>query len=182
MPFDIAPLPGLFRLLLLVIAGVAGTYDVLYRRIPNWVVLAGLIAGFAAHAYTSGWTGVLTAAEGFGLGFAVYLVFHLLRGMGAGDVKLMGALGCIAGPLHWFVLFVGTALLGGVVAVALALTRGRLYSTLLNVGQLMRELVLLRAPYKQQPQLDMHHVGALRAPHGTIIAVAAVFLMLGRLL
>ena len=182
LPFNLVPLPLLFRVLLLTVAVIAGIYDWRYRRIPNWLVLAGLIAGFACHCYVEGLAGLVTAAEGFGLAFVIYFVLHLLRGMGAGDVKLMAALGAIAGPASWLVLFVGTALLGGVVAVFITLAHGRLYSTLWNVGQIVKELALFRAPYKNQPQLDLHHKGALRAPHGTIIAVTAMLLTLVRFL
>ncbi len=126
--------------------------------------------------------GLVIAAEGFGLAFVIYFVLYLLRGMGAGDVKLMAALGCIAGPMSWLVLFLGTAILGGLVAVVLTLAHGRFYSTLWNVGQIVKELALFRAPYKNQPQLDLHHKAALRAPHGTIIAVTAVLLAIARVL
>ena len=181
-PLNLLPLPVLFRILLLLVAIVAGLFDWKYRRIPNWLVLLGLIAGFASHCYVQGVAGLIIAAEGFGLAFAIYFVLYLLRGMGAGDVKLMAALGCIAGPTSWFVLFLGTAILGGLVAVILTLAHGRFYSTLLNVLQIVKELSLFRAPYKNQPQLDLHHKAALRAPHGAIIAVTAVLLVIARLL
>jgi len=191
MPFEslgFVPLTLAFRLLLLSVAVVAGIYDWKYRRIPNWLCLAGLIAGFASHCYfggvASGWAGglagLMVAAKGFGLAALIYLVLYLLRGMGAGDVKLMAALGSIAGPMSWFLLFLATAMLGGVVAVCLSLAHGRFYSTLMNVGQLVKELTLFRAPFKSQPQLDLHYKGALRAPHGTIIASTAVLLVIAR--
>jgi prepilin peptidase CpaA len=180
LPFHFVPLPLVFRALLLLVAVVAGIYDWKYRRIPNWLTLAGLIAGFSCHCYLGGWAGLLVAAEGFGLGGGIYFVLYMLRGMGAGDVKLMAALGSIAGPMSWFILFLATSILGGVVAVCMTLAYGRFYSTLWNVAQIVKELALFRAPYKQQPQLDLHHKAALRAPHGTIIAATAVLLVIAR--
>lgn len=180
MPLHIEPLPLLLRALLLSVAIVAAIYDWRFRRIPNWLCLAGLIAGFCAQIYLRGAGGLLAAGEGFGLALLVYLPLYLLRGMGAGDVKLMAALGSIAGPMSWFVLFVVTAVLGGAVGIMLSLVYGRLYSTLWNVGQIVKELALFRAPYKNQPQVDLHHPGALRTPHGVIIAVTAIGLALAR--
>lgn len=179
---NLIPLPLLFQILLLSVAIVAGIFDWRCRRIPNWLALLGLIAGFSAHCYVGGVGGLIVAAEGFGLGLLVYFVLYLLRGMGAGDVKLMAALGCIAGPTNWFVLFLAASILGAVVAVVMTLAYGRFYSTLWNVGQIVKELALFRAPYKNQPQLDLHHKAALRAPHGTIIAAAAVLLVIARVL
>ena len=181
-PLDFVPLPLLFRLLLLSVAVVAGIYDWRYRRIPNWLALAGIVAGFSCHCYLEGVAGLLVAGEGFGLAALIYFLLYLVRGMGAGDVKLMAALGSIAGPMSWLLLFLATSILGGVVAVCLSLGHGRLYSTLLNVSQLVKELTLFRAPYKRQPQLELHHADALRSPHGTVIAVTALLLVLARCL
>jgi prepilin peptidase CpaA len=179
-PLHFVPLPLVFRTLLLLVAVVAGIYDWKYRRIPNWLTLAGLVAGFSFHCYLGGWAGLLFAAKGFGLAALIYFVMYLLRGMGAGDVKLMAALGSIAGPMSWLVLFLATSILGAVVAVCMTLAYGRFYSTLWNVAQIVKELALFRAPYKKQPQLDLHHKAAIRAPHGTIIAATAVLLALAR--
>ena len=167
-------------MLLLTVAVVAGVYDWRYRRIPNWLTLAGLIAGFSFHCYLGGVAGLLIAAKGFGLAALIYFALYLLRGMGAGDVKLMAALGSIAGPMSWFLLFLATSILGAIVAVCMTLAYGRFHSTLMNVGQIVKELALFRAPYKSQPQIDLHHSAALRAPHGTIIAATAVLLAIAR--
>ena len=181
-PLNFVPLPLVLRILLLLVAVVAGIYDWRYRRIPNWLSLAGLVAGFSGHFYLGGLAGLLVAAKGFGLAALIYLMLYLVRGMGAGDVKLMAALGSIAGPMSWLLLFLATSILGAVVAVVMSLAYGRLYSTLWNVGQIVKELTLFRAPYKRQPQLELHHAAALRTPHGTIIATTAVLLVIARLL
>jgi prepilin peptidase CpaA len=181
-PLHFLPLPLVFRALLLVVAVVAGVYDWRYRRIPNWLALAGLVGGFSCHWYLGGLAGLLSAAQGFGLAAVIYFALYLLRGMGAGDVKLMAALGSIAGPMSWLALFLATCILGAVVAIFMSLAYSRLRSTIWNVGQLIKELALFRAPYKKQPQLDLHHKAALRAPHGTIIAATAVLLVLARAL
>src|SRR4051794_15183540 len=112
-----APLPDLLRLLLVVVAVAAGVTDILWRKIPNWLALAAVIAGFAVRYYVGGTPGLITAAKGLGLAFLIYFPLWLLRAMGAGDVKLMAALGAIAGPGHWLLIFLAAGILGAVAAL-----------------------------------------------------------------
>src|SRR4051812_38165028 len=109
-------LDGAAQILLGILTLVAAGYDIRYRRIPNWLVLAGIVTGFAWNLfYSSGWSGLGHAAAGLGLGFALYFPLYLLRARGAGDVKLLAAVGAIAGPENCFWIFILTALLGGVI-------------------------------------------------------------------
>jgi len=94
--------------------------------------------------------------------------------MGAGDVKLMGAVGAVIGPWNWLGVFVLTGLLGGVIGLALAFSRGRVLTTLLNVGYIMKELACLRAPYLKREDLDVANPDALRLPHGAVITLGAI--------
>jgi len=169
-------LPDPLRILLVVVACAAGIIDIRTRRIPNWLCAAGLVAGFAARFYLEGAQGLLIAAEGFGLATLIYLPLWLLRGMGAGDVKLMAALGAIAGPKQWFVLFIASAIVGAALALVVVMRRGRLGATAMNTLYLAKELVLLRAPWKALPQTDFRHEEALRIPHGAAIGAAALVL------
>jgi len=91
-------LPGTGQILLGILVAIAAIFDIRYRRIPNWLVLAGINAGFVWNSSVSGWSGLGRAAEGLGLGFALYFPLYLIRARGAGDVKLLAAVGAIAGP------------------------------------------------------------------------------------
>lgn len=68
----------------------------------------------------------------------IFLIFYLSGGMGAGDVKLIAAVGCIAGLSNSVYLLVLTALAGGVMGIGMALMRGRLRETLFNVAALAK--------------------------------------------
>lgn len=95
--------------------------DIKNRRIPNKVVLSGLLAALAFHAYVSGWEGLGSAAIGAVTGLLVLLPINLLRLMGAGDVKLMamaGAFGASAQTTLWMVLY--TLLAGGLLVLVYA--------------------------------------------------------------
>src|SRR3569833_3024733 len=103
----------------------AAVYDIRFRSIANWLVLGGIIAGFAWSLYSGGLSGLGLAAEGLGLGFALYFPLYLLKARGAGDVKLLAAVGAIVGPGSCFWVFLLTALLGGIIAMVLLMLRGR---------------------------------------------------------
>ena len=68
----------------------------------------------------------------------IFLIFYLSGGMGAGDVKLIAAVGCIAGLSNSVYLLVLTALANGVMGIGMALMRGRLRETLFNVAALAK--------------------------------------------
>ena len=172
----ITPLAEPLRVLLLTVACTAGIFDIYTRRIPNWLCAFGLAVGISANYCLTGAGGAVLAAKGLSLAFAIYFPFWLLRGMGAGDVKLMAALGAIAGPAHWIVLFITASLLGSVAAFALACRAGRGVDVLLNTVTLARELALFRPPWRALPETDFRDANALRVPHGAIIGAAAILL------
>lgn len=167
-------LVGAGQILLGILVAIAAVFDIRYRRIPNWLVLAGIIVGFSWNVYSSGWSGLLHAAEGLGLGFILYFPLYLIRARGAGDVKLLAAVGAITGPGNCFLIFILTAILGGVIALILLLIRGRLRKTLFNVGWMLQDLMHLRAPYKSTEELDVTSNKGMRLPHGAMIAVGVL--------
>jgi prepilin peptidase CpaA len=164
-------LPIVVVLLLFALALTAGVVDIRVRRIPNWLVLTGLIAGITVNSVLFGWPGLKLALSGAGFAFAVYFVFYLLRAMGAGDVKLMAAVGALAGLKGWLAIFFFTAIAGGVVALTLLLAKGRFRQTLLNVSIMLYQLSRLQAPYHATEELDVRSGKALRLPHGASIAM-----------
>src|SRR5215467_3013616 len=157
-----------------VIVTIAAVIDVRSRRIPNWLTLSGIILGFALNAllaYPFPLEGLKNAGLGMLFAFGVYFVLYLIRAMGAGDVKLMSAVGAIfASPAVWFRLFIVVALVGGIFALALLLAKGRLRKTVWNVAFLVNELGHARAPFITREELDVKNPKAVTLPHGFTIA------------
>jgi len=164
-------LNGAGQILLGILVAVAAFYDIRSRRIPNWLVLTGIIVGFVFNSYMSGISGFGRAAAGLGLGFILYFPLYLLRARGAGDVKLLAAVGSISGAGNCFWIFLLTAVLGGLIALVMLLFRGRLRHTFFNVGWIMKDIASLRAPYKSNEELDVTTTKGMRLPHGAMIAV-----------
>ncbi len=174
-------MPTLLKIILIGIVLLAGAYDARYRKIPNWLSLSGLILGLGVNVLLSGWAGLGSAALGFGLAMLVYMPLYVIRGMGAGDVKLMAALGAIAGPQNWFGIFIVTALVGGLVSLTAIIIKKRAGQTLLNLTTILSELLCFRRPAKADPHLDVRNPSALRMPHAVNIAVGCMaFLYLSR--
>jgi len=115
----------------------ASWIDYRQRRVPNWLNLAIALAGFAAQAWFNGLSGVGNGALGLAVGFGVLILPWLMHGMGAGDVKLMMAIGVWLGPLATFVSFAAGAAVGGVIAVVMILSSGRLWQAYGNLATIM---------------------------------------------
>jgi prepilin peptidase CpaA len=103
--------------------------DVRARRIPNW--LTGAIAG-AGFGIACGGGGVTPGQAALGLltGLLLMLPGHVIGATGAGDVKLMAAIGAVVGPGLIVRAFLFTAVAGGIFALAVAARRGLLADTL----------------------------------------------------
>jgi prepilin peptidase CpaA len=121
----------------LAIASVACVTDVRSRRIPNALTFGAATLGLIAHASTGGIAGALTSFGGLALGLGLFLPFFLLGGMGAGDVKLLAALGAWVGLADVFWLAMYTSIIGGVLAVTVSLARGYLGTALRNIWTLI---------------------------------------------
>ena len=173
-------LPWSFQVMLVLLVALAAGFDIRYRRIPNWLVVIGMVWGLGMNAFLFEWPGLKMALIGIGLAFLVYFPLFLLRGMGAGDVKLMMAIGALIGPANWFLLFLVTGILGGVVAVAVLIWRRSARRTFYNVFFILGEMLRLRAPYAGNSELDVKNPNAITMPHGATIAAATVMFLIGR--
>jgi prepilin peptidase CpaA len=108
-----------------ILVGLAATIDDLARRqIANWIPAAALAAGFGWQIGQNGvWPGAGYALGGAAAGFAVFLIFYLMGGMGGGDVKLMTGFGALLGAPRLLEAALWTAGIGGVLALGVLAAR-----------------------------------------------------------
>jgi len=174
-------LPLVLKLLLASLVVTAGVYDVLWRRIPNWLVSPAFLAGLGLNALLGAdyAPGLKEAGIGVGLAFLIYFPLYLLGGMGAGDVKLMAAVAAVVGWKNWLVIFVFSGILGGVIALGIVLTKGRLRQTFWNLGYILWEIAHLRSPRLAGEELDVRSPKALTMPHGAVVALGCLFFLGG---
>jgi len=151
----------------LLCGSIASIFDVKSRRVPNFVTAPGVLIGLLFHLTRDGWQQMLTALLAGLICGMVFLVFYLAGGMGAGDVKLIVATGCIAGLPNIGYLLILTALSGGVMAISLATLRGRLKETFLNVGALASHHT--QSGLTPHPALNVLNSNTLRLPYALAI-------------
>ncbi len=132
---------SLGHLAVLLIAGVGCAWDLRTRRIPNALTFGAAAAAVVVAIVTRGADGAASSISGWFIGVGVLFAAYALGGMGAGDVKLLGALGAWLGPTDalWLALYTGVA--GGVIALVWALAHGYL-------GQACRNLWTLFAYWR----------------------------------
>ena len=125
-------------ILALALALVAGLWDWRTRRIPNWLTVPALALGIGMNSVAAGWGGTKTALAGGGLALALLLPLVLLRTLGAGDWKLMGALGAFLGPRQLLAVLLATLLVAGLMAVVQVTWLRRWKTTLRNIIEITR--------------------------------------------
>jgi len=171
------PPPGVIAILVTLVL-IAALYDVRFRLIPNWLTGIGILSGLAMNTFLyQGWPGLKLSLIGFAIAFAVNFVMYLLHFRGAGDVKLMAAIGAMVGWQDWFAIFLFSAIVGGVISLILIVLKKRAKKTLFNVGFMLNELKSGRAAYMKREELDVKSDKALRLPAGAVIAIGVVFFL-----
>lgn len=120
---------GMLALLLV----VATVVDVRERRIPNWLVASGMVAGLAFHMISPQGNGVVFALSGLAVGIAALLPMYVLRMMGAGDVKLMGMIGAFLGTTGVIGAVLASMAAGGILALTIAVGKRMLPELLANL-------------------------------------------------
>jgi len=160
----------------LALATVAAVIDVREHRIPNWLTYPGIILGVVLRWLAFGWNGLGTALAGCLLAGGIVFLFYVVRALGAGDVKLLAAIGSLVGPGHVVVVLLATAICGGVLGIVYALYRGRLGTTLRNVGSVLK--FHSGSGLSVHPELNLDNPSALRMPYGLAIATGTLYAFL----
>ena len=145
-------------------------FDVRYRRIPNMLVLATLIAGISINIAFSGLTGMVSSLEGLALAFFPMLLMHIFGAMGAGDVKLFAAVGAVLGVSQVPLAFVVVVMLGAVLAVYTMLRAGTVLSTLHGVLRIFVGVL----PGWEMPRFQMAPDRKHTIPYGVAIMLGSL--------
>ena len=159
---------------LIVGAGVAATaVDIRQRRVPNVLTM-----GLASVGLLLAMAGMSTvtlggALGGLALGLGLLLPAHVFGALGAGDVKLLAAFGALLGPADVFDAFLRAAILGGVMALAVAVWRGRLRETLYGTAMLVTTRNRTMAAAIEHPAANN------RFPYAPAIALGATLAAFG---
>ena len=96
---------------------VAAIIDLWIQKIPNILTVPTMVAGLAYHSLANGWSGFIFSSEGLAIGIGIFIIPYMMGGMGAGDAKLMGAVGAMIGPKGCVTACLFTAIAGGIYAL-----------------------------------------------------------------
>jgi prepilin peptidase CpaA len=179
----LAPHASLFsRDLVLVLAGmlglVAGWTDWRWRRIPNWLTVTGALIAVVVNSAAYGWTGTFSALEGAGLGLLILFPLVVVRGIGAGDWKLVGAIGAFVGPRPLLLVLAGAVLIAGIMAAALVIYKRRVLQTGRNIGRL---LFALATGHPGDPSVSLDNPESAKVPFGVAAAISVILFVSTRL-
>ena len=153
-------------------AALACYTDLRSRCIPNWLTGLGAIVGLTVQTHSRGWVGWVDAVSGLVLCGTVFLAFYLAGGMGAGDVKLIAAEGCLLGAQRSIELLLATAIAGGAIAIVLAAKNRCIGRTFKNAVSLLKHHRVMGL--KPHSELNLANETALRLPYALAIAAGVV--------
>jgi prepilin peptidase CpaA len=157
-------------ILAVILALFAGLGDLRSRKIPNALTVPALLVGIFVNSLLAGWKGFLTSVEGAGLGLVILLPLVLLRGLGAGDWKLIGALGAMVGPGETIRILLITVFLAAGWGVVEMVRQHRVKSTLWNLWELVHGFVVFGL--QPNPNISIDAPPLIKLPFGAVAAVA----------
>jgi prepilin peptidase CpaA len=165
-------MPNLVIILILVISIITDLRD---RKILNIVTLPAILTACIYHFFTSGLEGFYFSGQGFLVGLGLLIIPFLMGGIGAGDVKLLAAVGAWKGTFFIFYTGIYAGIVGGLIALFILLKRRQLISTLRRM--LFSVIFLISAKGYLLNKDDEQ--GAISIPYAIPIALGAclTFLM-----
>jgi prepilin peptidase CpaA len=151
---------------------LAGWVDFRTHKIPNWLTVPAFILGLALRTVVSGWSGAKASLLGAGLALILLLPLVLMRALGAGDWKLMGAVGAFLGPVLFLFVLLGSFLVSGLMAIVEMMRTKRVRETFHNLGVLVQGFFSfgLRA----HPEISLDNPALLKLPFGVAAAISTL--------
>ena len=155
------------------VVAAAVVWDLKSRRVPNALTLGGAAAAIVVAGFTQGWPGVLRSGAGWVTGAALFFPLFALGGMGAGDVKLLAALGTWTGAAQvlWVALF--AAIAGGVLAILVSLYSNHARQLFSNIRLLLTHWSVVGI--RPVDALTLDHGRGPRLPYAVPIALGLLW-------
>jgi prepilin peptidase CpaA len=154
-----------------VVLAIAAAYtDIRWGKIFNVMTVPFALLGLTLNTIGGGWEGLLLSVGGIAAGLALWMVSNVLgRILGGGDIKLLMAFGALLGPIFMLWTFALGALIGGAMAIVMALRRGMLQKVLRQMGTSL----YLRAAMSTPMEIS-DGAGEVRLPYALALGVGAL--------
>lgn len=124
-------------IMIVVLVSIASYTDYKDRLIKNNLTFTFIILGILVNTIANPPQGFLTGVSGLIAGFVALFLPYLMNAMGAGDLKLMAAIGAITNPTIVLYVTVITTIVGGVMIVIVRIKQKQMLSTLKRMGMLI---------------------------------------------
>lgn len=151
---------------------LAGWIDFRTRKVPNWLTVSSALLGLLLNTILGGPHGLYYALQGFFLALFCLLPMVLLRAMGAGDWKLMAALGAILGPRMMLVVLVAAIFISGFMALVMVIRAGKIKETFMNMFVLVQGF--LSFGLRTMPDINIDNPELMKLPFGVAVGLATV--------
>ena len=125
----------------------AAVSDIRWQRIPNQLTFPVFGIGLIWAIWVGGLPGLLDAVSGCLILSAPFVFLFIFAGGGAGDAKLMGALGAWLGIANGLFTVVAVVMAGALWGVGFALAKKQLPTVLNGVRRMIFRLMLLASPH-----------------------------------
>ena len=153
---------------------VAAVIDGYKLKVPNWITFPMILSGWAFNLAYFGWAGLGWSLVGTAVGLALLLPAYAIGGMGAGDVKLLAGVGAWVGGTVTFYAFCVSAVIGGVIAVAMVLAQRGWKKHRNQFWLIVSEVMTVRDPNQLSAIAADRKSSMLLLPYGIPIAIGTI--------
>jgi prepilin peptidase CpaA len=156
---------------------VAAVIDGVQLKVPNWITFPMIISGWVYSAVFSpfaGWEGILYSLLGTAVGLLLLLPAYAIGGMGAGDVKLLAGVGAWVWSERTLYAFAVSAIVGGLIAVAMVLFRRGWHKHKNQFWMIANEILTVKDPEKLSVIAAERKSSMLLLPYGIPIAIGTI--------
>lgn len=143
-------------------------------RVPNWLTFPLALGGWIYAAWSGGGPGLLWSLGGTALGLALLLPVYAIGGMGAGDVKLFAGVGAWVGPLLTLGAFATSAIVGGLIALAMIAWTGEYARHWVMLQTIVHEILTVRDPSRLSERAVARKPNMMLLPYGIPLAVGSI--------
>ena len=153
---------------------VAAVIDGLKLKVPNWITFPMILSGWVYSTVAFGWQGLGDSLLGTAVGLGLLLPAYAIGGMGAGDVKLLAGVGAWMGTITTIYAFCVTALVGGVIALAMIVYRRAWEKHRQQFWTILNEVTTIRDPELLSAIAAERKKSMLLLPYGIPIALGSI--------
>ena len=153
---------------------VGAVIDGVELRVPNWLTLPMVAAGWIYSTTCFGWDGLAWSLVGTGVGLGLLLPAYAIGGMGAGDVKMLADVGAWVYGWNTFYAFCASTIVGAVIAVIMVLCSGRIQKHYNQFMVIFTEILTLRDPEKLATIAADRKPSMMLLPYGIPIAIGTI--------